>query len=224
MATGDGRVVRAGGRLVKNVTGYDVARLVAGSYGSLGVIGQVCLKLWPRGARFAAVSVADAHSAWQVAFRPLAVIETETGAVVYFAGTHQEVDAQAAALGGVAVDDPRWPRILDSPWRLVIRVPARLTGEAVSRVRGADGARFRAAHGVGEVVVGLVALPGDWLDETRAWAESSGGALVITHRPRDTAGPDPWGTPPSSLALQRKVKAAFDPLGISNPGRLPGRL
>ena len=49
MATGDGRVVRAGGPLVKNVTGYDVARLVTGSYGSLGVIGQVCLKLWPTG-------------------------------------------------------------------------------------------------------------------------------------------------------------------------------
>ena len=224
MATGDGRVVRAGGPLVKNVTGYDVARLVTGSYGSLGVIGQVCLKLWPTGVRFAAVPVADADAAWRAAFRPLAVIETETRSVAYFAGTSQEVSAQAEALGGEAVDDPRWPRPLDSPWRLVIRVPARLTGDAVSRVQQISGARYRAAHGVGEVVVGVVQLPEEWLDETRAWAESSDGALVITHRPPGTTGPDPWGTPPVSLSLQRRIKAAFDPVGISNPGRLPGRL
>jgi glycolate oxidase FAD binding subunit len=47
LATGDGRVVRAGGRVVKNVTGYDIPRLVTGSFGSLGMVAQVCLKLWP---------------------------------------------------------------------------------------------------------------------------------------------------------------------------------
>ncbi|NIV25710.1 MAG: FAD-binding protein, partial [Gemmatimonadetes bacterium] len=63
MATGDGRVVKAGGRLVKNVTGFDIPRLATGSYGSLGVIGQVCLKLWPTGTRFAGVPADDAAAA-----------------------------------------------------------------------------------------------------------------------------------------------------------------
>ena len=224
LATGDGRVVRAGGRLVKNVTGYDLPRLAAGSYGSLGVIAQVCLKLWPRGTRFAGVPVGDAGEARRVAFRPLAIIETDTGVMAYFAGTREEIDAQATALGGGAVDDPRWPRSLDSPWRITLRVPAGLVSDAVARVRRVAGTRFRAAHGVGEVVVGFAALPDAWIDSTRAWAEENGGALVITSRPVNGAGPDPWGTPPASLSLQRKVKAAFDPLGISNPGRLPGGL
>jgi glycolate oxidase FAD binding subunit len=224
MATGDGRVVRAGGRLVKNVTGYDLPRLAAGSYGSLGVIGQVCLKLWPRGARFAGVPVENAVAAHRIAFKPLAIVETESGATAYFTGTSEEIDAQAEALGAAAVDDPRWPRTLDSPWRIAIRVPAGMTSEAVARVGRVDGARFRAAHGVGEVIAGFVALPSDWLDDTRSWAETQGGALVITNRPGDGDEPDPWGTPPASLPLQRKVKAAFDPLGVSNPGRLPGGL
>ena len=47
LVTGDGRVVRGGGRVVKNVTGYDLPRLATGSFGSLGLIGRVCLKLWP---------------------------------------------------------------------------------------------------------------------------------------------------------------------------------
>lgn len=224
MATGDGRVVRSGGRLVKNVTGYDLPRLAAGSYGSLGVIGQVCLKLWPRGARFAGVPVEDVAAARRGIFRPLSIVETESGMMAYFAGTPEEIDAQAEAIGGLPVEDPRWPRSLDSPWRMTVRVPAGLVAETLNRVRQVDGARFRAAHGVGEVLVGVVDLPEAWFNETRAWAESVGGALVITSRPVAEEGPDPWGTVPVSLALQRRVKAAFDPLGISNPGRLPGGL
>ena len=72
--------------------------------------------------------------------------------------------------------------------------------------------------------MGFVAFPREWFRETRSWAETRGGALVVTHRPDGGMEPDPWGTPPPSLELQRRVKAAFDPLGISNPGRLPGRL
>ena len=47
IVTGDGRLVRSGARTVKNVTGYDLHKLVAGSLGTLGVIVQVALKLRP---------------------------------------------------------------------------------------------------------------------------------------------------------------------------------
>lgn len=222
VALADGSIAKTGGRLVKNVTGYDLPRLAAGSLGSLGVITQVCLKLWPKGARFAGVPVDDPVDAYARAYKPLAILETEAGSTAYFSGMSEEVDAQAAALGGAPVDDPRWPRPLDSPAMATVRVPARLTREAVDRVRRlGDGIRFRAAHGVGEVVVGAVELPAGWVTETRAWAEAAGGALVITKGAGDL---DPWGTPPASLPLQKKVKAAFDPIGISNPGRLPGGL
>ena len=47
LVTGAGRIVRGGGRTVKNVTGYDLPRLMTGSLGTLGVIVQVALKLRP---------------------------------------------------------------------------------------------------------------------------------------------------------------------------------
>jgi glycolate oxidase FAD binding subunit len=47
IATTAGKVIKAGGRVVKNVTGYDLGKLLIGSYGSLGVIAEVNLKLFP---------------------------------------------------------------------------------------------------------------------------------------------------------------------------------
>lgn len=45
--TGDGRILRPGGRVVKNVAGYDLVRLLAGSWGTLGVIASVTVRLFP---------------------------------------------------------------------------------------------------------------------------------------------------------------------------------
>lgn len=45
---GLGERVRAGGRVVKNVTGYDLPRVLCGSFGTLGILTEICLKLWPR--------------------------------------------------------------------------------------------------------------------------------------------------------------------------------
>lgn len=53
----DGRVVRAGGRVVKNVAGYDLCKLFAGSYGTLGVILELTFKLRPRPRRDATLLV-----------------------------------------------------------------------------------------------------------------------------------------------------------------------
>lgn len=223
IATGDGRVVRGGAQVVKNVTGYDLPRLMVGSLGGLGVIGRVCLKLWPAPAATATVAVADPAAALRTAFRPLAVLETHDGSAVYLGGTAEEVAAQSTELGGEARPGLHWPLAPGEPWHLQVRVPPRHIAAAVAHVRDLPSPRFVAAHGVGEIDVGAGSVPATWVESVRAWAEGHGGALVIVGQPAG-GEVDPWGTAPASLDLQRRVKAAFDPVGIVNPGRLPGRL
>ena len=213
LATGDGRVVRAGGQVVKNVTGYDVARLAAGSFGSLGLVARVALKLWPRREVEATVRT-DSET---TAFRPLADLLVDGERRVYLAGTEQEVAAQAAELGGAVAAGLDWPDEPPGAAGLVVRVPVRLTRAAAARVPAGWG--YRAALGVGEVRIGGDDPDPEELAAVRKWAEAEGGSLVVA---RGEPGIDPWGTPPPSVELQRRVKAAFDPIGVCNPGILPG--
>jgi glycolate oxidase FAD binding subunit len=220
VATGDGRVVRGGGRLVKNVTGYDLPRLATGSLGSLGLISQVCLKLWPLTAERAMVEVRDPVRAVRVAYRPFAIIETADKAVVYLAGTPEELEEQALRLGGSLAAGHRWPEPRRGLYELTARVPASSLASVVDRVRS-YGWDFVAAHGVGEVRIAVDEDAPDAITELRRSVEAGGGAVVIAAAP-DSSSLDPWGTPPGSLQLQRRVKAAFDPYDVANPGRLPG--
>lgn len=219
LATGDGRVVKAGARLVKNVTGYDLPKLATGSLGSLGVITSVSLKLVPSPAATATVRVDDPASAMAAVYRPLAVLETPDGGAVYLGGTAAEVEAQASALGGTPDLDLRWPSPLPGELVVAIRVPPAATTEAVRRLP--EGANFIAAHGVGEVQAALDPEDEDAPAALRSWAEAAGGAVVVMRAPTGF-GLDPWGTEPSSAALQRRIRAAFDPSGVMVPGRLPG--
>ncbi|MFH1104859.1 MAG: FAD-binding oxidoreductase [Actinomycetota bacterium] len=219
LATGDGRVVRAGARLVKNVTGYDLPRLATGSFGSLGVITSVSLKLWPVPPAAATVRVGDAAVALSVAYRPLAVLETPAGPAVYLGGTAAEVDAQTAALGGRAEPGHDWPDDPGGEFVVSIRVPPASTADVVRRLPPDAG--FVAAHGVGEVRAALNPDDVETPMALRRWAEGIGGAVVVL---RAHAGHpfDSWGTPPSSTPLQRRIRAAFDPVGVMVPGRMPG--
>ncbi len=223
LVTGDGRVTTAGGRVVKNVTGFDIPRLVTGSFGSLGLIAQVCLKLWPMPTMAATIEVDDAVAAAATAYRPLAVLETSDRAAVFVAGTDEEIVAQERDLDGVRTAGLEWPTTPSGDWAATVRVPPASVADLVARVRGI-GLSFVAAHGVGEVDVAASDAEATSFGELRAWAEERGGALVVSDRPTGTDLFDPWGTPPASLDLQRQVKAAFDPAGVANPGILPGRL
>jgi glycolate oxidase FAD binding subunit len=219
MATGDGRIVTAGGRVVKNVTGYDIPRLACGSEGSLGVIGQVCLKLWPVPESSASLRVDDVTS-FAALYRPLALLETESGLTAYVAGTPEEVAAQAATVGATARPGLDWPAQLNDANQVELRIPPVLVSIAVSKIRDTGATSYRAQHGVGVVTAGFSDWSDSRLDELRQWAESNGGASVVVAA--ESAEVDRWGTPPGSVGLQRRVKEAFDPLRVMVPGRLPG--
>lgn len=223
LVTGDGRRIRGGGRVVKNVTGYDLPRLATGSLGSIGVVAEVCLKLWPLPPATATVRVNDPHEALQTAYRPLAILETATGTFVFLGGSQAEVDAQAAQLGGLTVEGLEWPDRLDvgqgTLWSL--RVPPASLSEGLKQLPRSW--QFIAQHGVGEAQLADPDFDSATAVELRQWAEGLGGALVLEDSVHDVrAILDPWGRPPAMLRAQRRLVAQFDPERIINPGRLPG--
>lgn len=220
VVTGDGRIVRGGGRVVKNVTGYDLPKLNVGAFGSLGVIVSVCLKLWPTPPAAATVEVDSVDGAAAIA-RPLAVLEGDGAVRVFVGGTESEVESKVNRLGGKAHPGHDWPADPEGPFRWSLRVPPALTSEAIQRLP--EGWDYLAIHGVGEVRAASRELAG--ADDLRSWAEQNGGHLVVVDSPSEALqGFDPWGTPPPGLAIQRDLIARFDPARVINPGRLPGGL
>ncbi|MEX1005188.1 MAG: FAD-binding protein [Acidimicrobiia bacterium] len=221
VATGDGRLVTAGGRVVKNVSGYDIQRSVFGAHGALGVITSVCLKLWPRAAASATVAVDDPVAAWAGLHRPLAVLQTPTGSAAYVEGPAAQVDQDAARLGGDRRDGLHWPDPPRGEITAAVTVAPAMTAEAVGRITAIG--PFVAQHGVGRIDVAGDRSSG-WV-EVRGWAESVGGRLTITSAPADFYDSfDPWGTAPPAVAVQARLVAGFDPLRTINRGRLPGGL
>ena len=221
VATGDGRLVTAGGRVVKNVSGYDIQRSVFGALGSLGVVTSVCLKLWPRPAAAATVRTDLPAQALAALYRPLAVLETETGGAVYLEGPPAQVQEDAARVGGDVAEGLAWPEPRRGEVEIAVTVPPAAVTTAVDRVRPLG--PFVAQHGVGRVDV-AGPFDADW-ESLRAWAVERGGRVTVT----DASGRfedrfDPWGDPPSALAVQRRLIAAFDPARTVNRGRLPGAL
>ncbi|MGH8945351.1 MAG: FAD-binding oxidoreductase [Acidimicrobiia bacterium] len=220
LVTGDGRLVRAGGRVVKNVTGYDLPRLVVGAFGALGVVVSVCLKLWPVPPSAATVAIDTLQAAAGVV-RPLAVLEDRRGIHVFLWGTAAEVEALATRLGGEASQGHDWPADPSGPFRWSLRVPPALVAEGIDRLP--DHWDYVASHGVGELRAASSDPEG--AGRIRDWAEGNGGALVMVDAPPEARdGLDPWGTPPPAFDVQRRLIAQFDPGRVINPGRLPGGL
>ncbi len=220
VATGYGKVVSGGSPVVKSSTGYGLQRLFTGSLGSLGMIGAVTLKLWSQPLVTATVEVEDAAAALRNTYRPLAVLETSEGSFLYLGGADRQVASQAHNVGGDALPGLIWPASITDPIQIEFRVPASFVSVAIEQVKRLEATRWIAEHGVGRVEAGLESIDEGMLVEARGWAESTGGALVVTAG--TGTGLDPWGAPPASIEIQRRIKAAFDPADICNRGIMPG--
>jgi glycolate dehydrogenase FAD-binding subunit len=251
-ALADGTVAHAGGRVVKNVAGYDLDKLLVGSFGTLGVIVEATLRVLPLPAagdgivaRFAraADAFAVAHATVRAASRVEAcVVERSEGPTwrlaVHTRGTGptvkramDDVRREVKAHQGEAGE-------LGESLRRMRELPARAIDGALVRVAlplGASAAFADSAErfeSLGTLVADAASgifrahLVGDddaVIRDAEALllaARAVGGNGRIERRAdrlRDRLST--WPTRPNGDFLMRRIKDAFDPAGILEPGR-----
>lgn len=237
---GSGEVFSAGGKVIKNVTGYDLPKLLAGSFGTLAVLTEITVKTLPAPRASVTVAVEGLSDAAAVAAmtRAAASHVAVTGAahlpaadgrpaatVVRIEGA--ALDARAAAVAaamgeGAVIADADWAAIgavhrLVPPdaalWRIVVP-PA---GGAVVAARLPAGRYY--FDWAGGLIWLAVADDGDAQGPAiRAAVGGDGHATLVRGNPaaRNAAFPP---LTPALAALEERVRARFDPARVLNPGR-----
>lgn len=247
LALADGTLAESGGKVVKNVAGYDLPKLATGAMGTLGVITQAVFRLHPlpRSTRTLVMRAPDlatmqwlilaiqdsklAHSALQLRIGASAEPEAD----LLLEGTEAGIQAQHATLAKLARNAS-------------VEVGSASVWQARQQLFEQPGeiAKFSVlpgdiAHTIGvfqessrdwSVVVqatGLGFLRTDaHLKPLRTGLESRGGSLAILRQPPGASGsPDrieAWGNPGDALPLMRALKREFDPQGTLNPGVFVG--
>ncbi len=104
----EGRVVKAGGPTVKNVSGYDLCRLLVGSLGTVGLIGEVILRTRPipAASRWFTAETADPSALVAALYRPASVLWDGARAWALLEGHPADVEALASASGLAPTDAP----------------------------------------------------------------------------------------------------------------------
>jgi glycolate oxidase FAD binding subunit len=235
LLTGRGEVLAFGGTVMKNVAGYDVARLAAGSLGVLGVITEVSLKVLPlpvaeatRRLRLDEAEALRKMNEW--AGRPLPISATawRDGVLhVRLSGARAAVNEAQSTIGGEAVDGSAfWHGLREQTDRFFS------TDRLVEAAKGSDDmplwrlALPSTAPALNLPGAQLIEWGGAqrWLRthlpaaEIRALAAACGG-----HATRFRGGErrDVFTPLPAPLAaIHRRLKAEFDPAGIFNRGRM----
>jgi glycolate oxidase FAD binding subunit len=223
VALPDGRLASAGGRVVKNVSGYDLMKLHYGAMGTLGVIVAASFKVFPRPLHDVTVESgggwADAERALSMPLTPVAVELFSDGRVLArFFGSPDAVKSTAGGLAWKQSGPAAWlehAKAAPARWARIAAPPS-LLKELLDALP--SGATWWASPGVG--VAHWAFQDAAQVREARSRAEAAGGSLVLLAAPDDVKrAVGAWGTTPATLDLMRKLKDAFDPDRILNPGR-----
>jgi glycolate oxidase FAD binding subunit len=233
LLTGDGRVLKFGGEVMKNVAGYDVSRLLAGSLGILGVLLEVSLKVLPaaRSTRTLLQHI-DAQRAvgllGAAAQRGVPVTGSFWSAGVLHVrleGSPSTLDDVTPSVGGELMDVQAaaalWHSVREQVhpyfaaarplWRLSL--PATTAGAALIP---ADRVAFE-WNGAQAWLSGVDRQTVDLITGT------AGGQVTLFRRDDTDDGTTSEvfaPLPAPMLDLHRAVKRVFDPAGILNPGRM----
>jgi len=254
---GRGEAIKSGGRVMKNVTGLDLVKLMAGAYGTLGLLTEVTFKVLPRAERVATLVLHGLDDARAIealcaglgspfeltgaahlpagiegdAARTLLRIEGFSASIDYRAGELRRVLKRygAADLIEGELSEALWQAVRDA-------TPFAGTSEAVWRLSTAptSGAAVAAAIGQarparvfydwgGGLVWFATGAEGDAGAETiREALKPHGGHATLVRAPDAVRAAVPVFEPPAEplMRLTRGIKAAHDPLGIFNPGRM----
>jgi glycolate oxidase FAD binding subunit len=242
VVTADGRLSRAGGRVVKNVAGYDLCKLYIGSLGTLAVIVEASLKTVPLPLKQIPLAFAftEADPACRLVIDAIkqglkvgsALVSRQDNhwrTQVHLAGTPEavarsefDIAAAASKAGGRQVqpdsEHPDRPSLIARLETLPPKVPALL----------ADAATELPATRIGaQPWEGICRISGseDALLAIQQLAQRHQASLLIECCGVDTKRAlDVFGQPPNSFPLMRAVKEQFDPNRVLSPGRFLGRM
>jgi len=221
LITGHGHHLRFGGEVMKNVAGYDLSRLLAGSHGCLGVLTEVSLKVLPKPRAVANLRLtADLPDAlrrlaeWGQQPLPLTAASHDGECLhIRLEGGEGSVAAAHERLGGELLEPGFWTALkehrlpfFDDPrplWRLSLPVSSReLRLPGAQLVDWAGAQRWLKSDASAE--------------EIRTIAENARG-----HATCFDGGENPFHPLPDSLMrYHRQLKERLDPKGIFNPGRM----
>ena len=224
MVNGLGEDLRFGGQVMKNVAGYDVSRLLTGSFGTLGLLTEISVKVLPlpreeRTLRFELDEATAISTMNKWAAQPLSISATsylDGSLYVRLSGAAAAVGASQKKLGGepIADDAAFWMSIREQTHPVISNAPAlwRFSIKPTS-----------SALGLGRQVIewngALRWIVAD-LDPAIAFklAEKAGGHASVFRSGNKRHGIQQLSS--GLLAVHKKLKRAFDPHGIFGPGRI----
>ncbi len=243
VALTNGELTRSGGRVVKNVTGFDLVRMYCGSLGTLGVITLATLRLWPLpesrtvrmrelGSVDAAIEAAHAILTRGVQPAGLAVLPDDVGAKLVWCieGARVDVEERAMRVEGERVDESQWSEAarsivgaeLPASGTCAVRLAGR-PSDAAPIARSLEGAGGRLRAALPALAMLWAVVEEEALAGLAERAEQSRWALFVERAdPACKSGRDVFAPLPEALPLMRALKSRFDPERVLNPGRFVG--